>query len=108
MIGAAYSKSSLHEIAQLESGLAIYDSMFKSPDVSTGVVAGPHPEFLKAERLAHFASEIKKKFYAEPVLLYLRFSDCQNYVPLLGKQQSFIALIRFPSFLRKIACMLKS
>ena len=90
MIGTAYLKFSPREIARLESGLTIYDSMFKSPDGSTGVVAGPHPEFLKAERLAHFASESKKSYYVEPVLRYLRFLDCQNNAPLLGIQRSFI------------------
>ena len=90
MIGTAYLKFSPREIARLESGLTIYDSMFKSPDGSTGVVAGPHPEFLKAERLAHFASESKKSYYVEPVLWYLRFLDCQNNAPLLGIQRSFI------------------
>ena len=86
MIGSAYLKFSPREIARLESGLTIYDSMFKSPDGSTGVVAGPHPEFLKAERLAHFASETKKIFYTEPVLQYLRYLDCQDNAPLLGNR----------------------
>ena len=63
--------------------------MFKSPDGSTGVVDAPHPEFFKAERLAHFASESKKSFYTEPMLQYLRYLGCQ-VAPLLGKQRSYV------------------
>ena len=90
MIGSAYLKYSPREIARLESGLTIYDSMFKSPDGSTGVVAGPHPEFDKAERLAHFASDRKQSFYAEPVIRYLSYLSIQNSAPLLGNQRSYV------------------
>ena len=98
MIGVAYLKYTPREIARLETGLTIYDSMFKSPDGTTGVVAGPHPEFVKTERLAHFTSDRKVSYYTEPVKRYLDFIASQVSAPLLGKQRIFVDSDLVPLF----------
>ena len=53
MFGRDYLKYHPRELTRIESGLTVYESMFFSPGGSLGVVAGPHPEFDRIDRLAH-------------------------------------------------------
>ena len=64
MIGKHYLRYFPLEITRLKSGLNLYNSMYKSADGCTGVVLGPHPEFSKIERSAHFSD--KKLCYYSP------------------------------------------
>ena len=57
MIGKQYLKYFPKEIVQLESGITLYRSRFRSSDGSNGVIAGPHPEFTKTDRMSHFAQD---------------------------------------------------
>ena len=54
MIGKQYLKYFPKEIAQLKSGLTVYQSL-KSANGTNGVIAGPHPELTKSDRMAHFS-----------------------------------------------------
>ena len=48
MIGIQYLKYFPKEIFQLESGLTLYESKFKSLDGSRGIICGPHRSFTDA------------------------------------------------------------
>ena len=67
MIGKQSLKYFPKEIAQLGSGMTLYKSRFRSPGWSKGVIAGPHPEFTKTERMAHFAPD-KRYIYLNPIV----------------------------------------
>ena len=70
MIGKAYLKYFPKEIARLESGLTLYESVFKNPDGSRGVICGPHPEFSKVHRSAHFVHHQRITFLSRAARLY--------------------------------------
>ena len=63
--------------------------MYKSADRSTGVVSGPHPEFSKIERSAHF-SDKKLCYYSPNVRNYFTFLSYQSEIPKFGYDKSFI------------------
>ena len=81
MIGKQYLKYSPREVAQLDSGLTLSRSRFQSPDGKVGVILGPHPEFTKVDRVAHFS---QKSYYTSTVEKYLNYSRLIDEVPLLG------------------------
>ena len=84
MIGKQYLKYFPKEVIQLETGLTLYKSRFKSVDGSMGVVSGPHPEFTKTDKLAHF-SQNRKYIYLNPLVQkYNDMFTLINEVPLLG------------------------
>ena len=87
MLGKQYLKYFPKEIAKLESGLTLYKSCFKSPDGSLGVIAGPHTEFTKTERLAHFVHNKTYSYYSKDVVLYNKYIALANEVPLLGNKE---------------------
>ena len=78
-----------HEITRLDTGLTIYDSFFESADGSTGIVAGPHPEFTKTERNAHFVNDKRFSYYSQSVEKYLDLVSMQHEVPFLGHKGKF-------------------
>ncbi len=88
MIGKQYLKYFPLEIVRLDSGLTIYESLFESSDGSTGIVAGPHPEFTKIERTAHFVHE-EFHYYSPCVQQYNELISMQNEVPFLGYKGLF-------------------
>ena len=89
MIGKQYLKYFPKEIAKLGSGLTLYTSCFRSPDGSKGVIAGPHPEFTKTERMSHFAQD-KRYIYLNPIVQkYNDMFTLINDVPLLGNKVTF-------------------
>ena len=90
MFGRDYLKYHPRELTRLESGLTVYESIFFSPGGSLGVVAGPHPEFDRIDRLAHFCIDRKVSFYTDAVLRYLDHVLCRQDSPLVGKEKSFV------------------
>ena len=88
MIGKAYLKYFPIDLIRLESGLTLSQSMFESPDGSTGVVCGPHPEFSKTERSAHFALDRKLSYLSEPVQRYFECASLREDMPLIGLKKS--------------------
>ena len=50
LLGACYRRYFPKLVHECDSGLGIYESSFKSPDGSRGVVTGPHKEFSKTEQ----------------------------------------------------------
>ena len=89
MIGKQYLKYFPKEVVQLESGLTLYQSRFNSPDGTNGVIAGPHPEFTKIDRMAHFAVNQKFTYYSSSVQNYKTFHTLIDDVPLLGYNKIF-------------------
>ena len=81
MIGKQYLKYFPKEIAQLESGLTLFRSRFKNYDGTNGVISGPHPEFTKTDRMAHFAID---KRYTYSVQKFNEFCAMMKEKPLLG------------------------
>ena len=53
MIGKQYLNYFPKEIAQLNSGLTLYQSRFKSANGTNSVIAGPHPEFTNTDRMTY-------------------------------------------------------
>ena len=89
MIGKQYLKYFPKEIAKLGSGLTLYTSHFRSPDGSKGVIARPHPEFTKTERMSHFAQD-KRYICLNPIVQkYNDMFTLINDVPLLGNKVTF-------------------
>ena len=84
MVGKQYLKYFPREIVQLESGLTLYKSRFKSPDDTDGVIAGPHPEFTKINRMAHFISDRKFVYFSPSVQKYKDYCSLTDDVTLLG------------------------
>ena len=87
MIGKHYLKYFLIEVARLESGLTLYNSMFESADGTTGVVSGPHREFTKPDRSVHFASDMKLSYYSPSVINYFDYLSLQLRCPSSGEQR---------------------
>ena len=77
-------------MARLESGLTLYTSVFESPDGSTGVISGPHPEFTKTGRTAHFACDKIYSYYTPSVHRYVDFLSLIGEIPLLGQKDSHV------------------
>ena len=50
------------KIFQMPSGLTIYESVFKNPDGSRGVVGGSHKVFLEIERYFHLTAQNTSDF----------------------------------------------
>ena len=89
MIGKQYLKYFPKGIAKLGSGLALYTSRFGSPDGSKGVIARPHPEFTKTERISNFTQD-KRYIYLNPIVQkYNDMFTLINDVPLLGNKVTF-------------------
>ena len=87
MIGKQYLKYYPREIFRTDAGLTIYDSVFRSHDGSSGIVSGPHSEFTRINRSAHFV--IQKCFYTQAARSYLDFLSKNSDVPLLGNKDDF-------------------
>ena len=103
MIGKQYLKYFPKEVVQLESGLTLYKSHFMSPGGTSGVIAGPHPEFTKIERIAHFCVGKKLSYHSPDVQNYNKFCYLSNEVPLLGykrqpEQDQCFLNVAFPGY----------
>ena len=83
MLGKQYLKYFPKEIAQLDTGLTLYKSCFKSFDGTCGIIAGPHAEFTKIDRSAHFAINKKISYFTLPVQKYNEYFALGKDVPLL-------------------------
>ena len=86
MIGKAYLKYFPKEIARLETGLTLYLSMFKGQNGSTGIISGPHPEFSKIDRAAHFVAG-NRTYYTMEAQNYFAHLSTVGDVPLLAYQR---------------------
>ena len=86
MIGKAYLKYFPKEVARLESGLTLYLSKFKGQNGSTGIISGPHPEFSKIDRAAHFVQGSGTYLSLEVQNYFEHLSKVRN-VPFLGYQR---------------------
>ena len=86
MFGRDYLKYTPREVTRLDSGLTVYDSMFRSPDGSTGVVAGPHPEFEKTERMVHFCLDRSVSFCTDQALRYLGYVSAKDGSQVIGER----------------------
>ena len=80
MIGKHYLKYFPREVTRLQTGLTIYDSGFETYDKSTGLVSGPHPQFMKVLRTVHFALDRKLSYYTEEAQTCIALSSL-NSVP---------------------------
>ena len=89
MIGKHYLKYFPREVTRLETGLTIYDSVFESYDKSTGLVSGPHPQFTKVHRTAHFAHDRKLSYYTQEAQTCIALSSL-NSVPLIGPREPLV------------------
>ena len=83
MIGKQYLKYFPKEVARLETGLTLYKSVFKSVDGSNGIISGPHKEFTKIDRLAHFACNERSTYFSESSLMYDEYSTRKLNAPIL-------------------------
>ena len=83
MVGKQYLKYFPKEIVQLDLGLTLYKSHFKSPEGTDGVIAGPHPKFTKIDRISHFTLDRKFIYFSPSVQKYKEFCSLVD-VPLLG------------------------
>ena len=53
LLGIKYLKYFPKKVFELENGLGIYESVFRGPDETRGILAGPHKEFSKGAQGAH-------------------------------------------------------
>ncbi len=88
MLGKQYLKYFPREVFRMTSGLTLYESMFRSDDGSIGVVSGPHSDFTRVNRTAHFAMGLKC-FYTQAAKNYFEFLSKSSDVPLLGNKDEF-------------------
>ena len=86
MLGKHYLKYFPREITRLETGLTMYDSMFESYDKTTGLVSGPHPQFSKVHRTAHFALDRRLSYYTQEARTYIELSSLRS-IPLIGPKE---------------------
>ena len=89
MIGKHYLKYFPKEIARLETGLTLYESMFESVDRTTGVIAGPHPEFTKVHRSSNFSMANELSYYTSDVKAYVDYMRAVMSVPSFGVQNKY-------------------
>ena len=89
MIGKHYLKYFPREVTRLETGLTIYDSVFESYDKSTGLVSGPHPQFTKVRRIAHFAHDRKLSYDTQEAQTCIALSSLDS-VPLIGPREPLV------------------
>ena len=68
LIGSRYLKYFPEEVKKFESGLRIYESVFKGPDGTRGVLGGPHPGFAQFEKSMNGALLTKFAYYLAPTV----------------------------------------
>ena len=83
MIGMQYLKYFPKEVFQIESGLTLYESKFKSHDGSRGIICGPHKSFTDTNMKV--GSHVSMRAYFTK---YVRLYQCdyrlRNQVSLIG------------------------
>ena len=70
MIGIKYLKYFPDVVFQLPSGLTIYNSHFKNPDGSRGIIGGPHHVFTEIERFHHLCQHTTSSFVSNQLKIF--------------------------------------
>ena len=83
MVGIKYLRYHPQQVFQLPSGLTIYQSIFKSPDGSRGVIGGPHRIFSEINRSMSNGFSMRT-FVANQLNLYKSGFQIKPDVPLLS------------------------
>ena len=86
MVGIKYLRYHPQQVFQLPSGLTIYQSIFKSPDGSRGVIGGPHRIFNEINRSLSNGFSMRT-FVANQLDLYKSGFQINPDVPLLNLQR---------------------
>ena len=81
MVGIKYLRYHPKTIFQLPSGLTIYESIFKNPDGSRGVIGGPHKLFSMIE--SQFKGSGKSTFISNQLTIFKSGYSVNPDVPLL-------------------------
>ena len=84
LIGIKYLKYFPEQVFKLESGLAIYESAFRSACGTTGIVGGPHPKFSEIEKEMRGLHVGDTAYFTTPVLVCRSSWRLANSLPLLG------------------------
>ena len=98
MLGKHYLKYFPKEMARLESGLTLYESVFVSTNKTRGVIAGPHPKFTMVHRVSNFAQAESHCYYTPSVKAYLDYMGKVGSVPLLGEKLGYVDAELLESF----------
>ena len=80
MIGIKNNKYFPMELFRMESGLAIYESQFKSIDGSRGVVAGPHKSFNRSD------GSVNHVYLTQAALIYCQMHQLGLEIGLLDSK----------------------
>ena len=86
MIGILNNKYMPKTVLELESGLAIYRSVFTSSDGSTGVVGGPHPSLGFSENATNL-SRYGFGAFSQESFAYRQLWRASVEVPLIGNKE---------------------
>ena len=81
LLGSRYLKYFPDEVKKFETGLRIYESVFKGPDGSRGILGGPHPGFAQFEALP-----TKFAYYLAPTVDLINRWNNERDLPLLGEK----------------------
>ena len=84
LLGIRYAKYFPNKIYKFDTGLGIYESVFRSPCGAKGVVGGPHKEFSKIEKNLKGLHVHKTVYFSPAVCDYRELWGVQNEMPLLG------------------------
>ena len=84
IIGIKYLHYYPQKIFQMPSGLTIYESIFKNPDESRGVVEGPHKVFSEIERYFHLTTQNASNFLSNQLQSFQIGYNADIDVSILG------------------------
>ena len=84
LLGIKYVKYFPELVHMFPSGLSVYTSAFLSSDGSDGIVAGPHPEFTKAEMAQKGVHASRPVYFLQQTMQYWARSSLESEIPLLS------------------------
>ena len=86
IIGMKYFRYHPQKIFQMPSGLTIYESVFKNPDGSQGVVGGSHKVFSEIKRSFHVETQNASNFLSNQLQLFQIGYHADIDVPYWGSK----------------------
>ena len=96
LMGIKYAKYFPKKVFEFETGLGIYESVFKSRCGSRGVVSGPHKEFSKIEKNAKGLHVNGFVYLQPPVDEFNKIWKLQYEIPLLGVKMPTVCNVDAP------------
>ena len=94
LLGSQYRRYFPKDIFETDTGLAVQQSVFKSPDGSRGVITGPHPVFSEIAKQCHSVYRAGTIF-TEEFRIIREYSKLSGEAPLLGDDKPQLKSVDF-------------